>query len=141
MILADVVLLIMLVLTVILVAALVAGFIYVQYAIDDHLGRSILDGWARSAGVELVRVKRRRWRERTPFNRWASRNRTIYRALVRTDTSRPRAGWVRCGHWFWGLLIAHADVVWDEDDAKFALDTLKEPALVEAEPLWDRDIV
>lgn len=147
MILADVVLVIMLVLAVVLVAVAVAGFVSAHYAITDSLGRSILETWARSTGLEFIRVERRRWRQSTPFNRrgplftrWGSGDRVIYRVLVRTERSKPRAGWVRCGHWLWGLFIVHADVVWDPDDAKLVLKSPKEPASAPAGPLWDREI-
>jgi len=73
---------------------------------------AILQNWANQNRYRILR-QQYCWFWRGPFFWTSSKNQTIYYVTVEDRDGRRRTGWVRCGGWFWGLLVDVADVRWE----------------------------
>jgi hypothetical protein len=75
--------------------------------------RSVLEEWAGTNGYEILSSERR-WFRRGPFWWSTSRGQEVCYVTVRTSDGQVKRGWVRCGNWFFGLLMNDAAVRWDD---------------------------
>jgi hypothetical protein len=80
-----------------------------------HFGRSnsLLHSWAAQNGFRIVRQEYRTF-FRGPFFWTTTKGQTVYYVVVEDPTGKQRAGWVRCGGWWLGLLSDNVEVRWDE---------------------------
>lgn len=76
--------------------------------------RSLMRHWATRNGFEIIDLKHR-WIFKGPYFWNHSRCQPVFRVRVRDRHGNERAGWVRCGGWFTGVITDEATVIWDED--------------------------
>jgi hypothetical protein len=83
-----------------------------------HFSRSslLLEQWASDNGYELLRREYRVLR-RGPFFWTTSRGQTVYYVEIRDCQGHIRAGWVRCGSWWTGLLSDKVEAHWEDENA------------------------
>jgi len=91
---------------------LVAVFALVSWAWGGVRGASLLDGWARSQGLEIL-SQEECWFFKGPFFWTSSKGQKIYRVTVRDGEGTTRSGYVRCGGYWMGMLSDNVDVRWD----------------------------
>jgi hypothetical protein len=75
--------------------------------------RKVLRDWAETNGYVILSSEVR-WFRRGPFWWSTSKGQEVYYVTIRTSHGQVRRGWVRCGNWFFGLLLNDAAVRWDE---------------------------
>lgn len=51
-----------------------------------------------------------------PFFWTTSRSQSVYRVVVQDSKGKTRSGWVRCGHWLFGMQREQTEVIWDEEN-------------------------
>lgn len=73
---------------------------------------TILRNWASQHRYRIVQ-QQYCWFWRGPFFWTSSKNQVVYHVTVEDRDGRQRTGYVRCGGWFWGLLVDTAEVRWD----------------------------
>ena len=73
---------------------------------------AILDSWAAQNGYEIVE-KRQAWLNRGPFFWTSNKNQVVFLVIVRDRHGIQRKGWVRVGHWLFGMFFDQADVAWE----------------------------
>lgn len=78
----------------------------------DRVGE-LADRWARDNQYELVDSEYRFWRE-GPFWWRSSEAQVVQRITVRDRYGRERRGYLRSGHWLFGLWDDSVSVEWDE---------------------------
>ena len=94
---------------------LAGGVLAIALGIALSVRRSaeVLRGWADAEGFELLHSEPR-YLFRGPFSLTTEKGQTVYRVMVRDRSDRTRTGWVRCGHWFWGLSSDDTEVRWED---------------------------
>jgi hypothetical protein len=88
--------------------------IILQMVLVSRRSRAALEKWAEQNDIWIIEMDYRILR-RGPFFWTISRNQTVYRVTVVDRNSNSRRGWVRCGDWFWGVLLSdNVEVRWDD---------------------------
>jgi hypothetical protein len=80
-----------------------------------HFGRSnsLLQKWAAQNGYKIVGQEYRTF-FRGPFFWTTTKGQTVYYVTVEDAAGNRRAGWVRCGGWWFGMMSDAVEVRWDE---------------------------
>ena len=80
-----------------------------------HFSRSnsLLQKWAAQNGYKIVSQEYRTF-FRGPFFWTTTKGQTVYYVTVEDTPGNRRAGWVRCGGWWFGLMSDAVEVRWDE---------------------------
>src|SRR5204862_3092721 len=73
---------------------------------------SLLKRWAGRNSYRIIH-REHRWFFQGPFSWNLSNLPVVYRVTVEDQQGNLRGGWVRCGHWLWGLLSDGVEVRWD----------------------------
>src|SRR5947209_2918551 len=73
---------------------------------------SLLKRWAQRNGYRILH-REHRWLFQGPFSWNLSNLPVVYRIRVQDRQGNHRGGWVRCGHWLWGVLSDSVEVRWD----------------------------
>ena len=71
----------------------------------------ILGRWAADNGYDLLTIEHRFFRL-GPFWWRTSKGQVVYWVVVQDRSGVQRAGYVRVGSWFFGVLSDTADVIW-----------------------------
>ena len=92
--------------------------IFVTFAIlvviwQFSAARKTLEQWANANNYEILSSEHR-WLRMGPFWWSTSKSQQVYYVTIKTPDGQIRSGWVRCGSWFFGMLVDQADVRWDE---------------------------
>lgn len=83
-------------------------------ALMSSRSKTILKLWADANGFELLDSEERHLRL-GPFFFRTSRGQTVFYVTIRTRDGCIRKAWVRCGHWFGGVMFSdQATVEWAE---------------------------
>jgi len=89
-------------------ALVLVGLAWWQYTKADE----ILQRWANGAGMQIVSAQRRYFRT-GPFFMNQARGQFVYRIVVRDHSGTERAGWLKVGGLFVGVLSDESMVIWD----------------------------
>lgn len=93
---------------------IILGVVFVAVMILWTFTRSdsILHHWANQNGYRILQ-QQYCWFWRGPFFWTSSKNQTVYYVTVEDRDGRQRTGYVRCGGYFWGLLVDTAEARWE----------------------------
>lgn len=86
---------------------------FASLALRFSRSQSVLDQWADENGFEILHSEYRNF-FRGPFFLTTSKGQTVYYVRIRDRQGVERAGWVRCGGWFLGLMSDKAEVRWED---------------------------
>jgi hypothetical protein len=75
----------------------------------------LVTDWAVSEGYQLVSCKRR-WVDKGPFTWPARASWIVFAVVVASPNGRSRAGWIRVGGYWIGLLSSRLTVSWQDDE-------------------------
>ena len=89
----------------------------VGFAIYGQVTRAqtLLHKWVSENRYDLLSAENRVFRK-GPFM-WSGKNQVVYRVQVRDEQGNERNGWVRCGHFFLGVLVDQVEAKWDGEFA------------------------
>lgn len=88
------------------------AFLYSRYR--GTVAKTRVEKWAKSncfniESIELIHIS-----INDPFIFKRSSNQLTFRIQVRDCDGQIQAGWIRCGHWMFGLHIDRLSVQWDD---------------------------
>ncbi len=89
------------------------SLVVLSWAWGVSRGTSLLEGWARSHGLQIL-SQEECWFFKGPFFWTSSKGQKVYRVAVRDREGFERLGYVRCGGYWLGLMSDHVEVRWDE---------------------------
>ena len=98
---------------IVIVGVLFALLAVLAWVWGSSRGTSLLEGWASSAGLEILRQEEC-WFFKGPFFWTSSKSQRVYRVTVRDGAGRTRSGYVRCGGYLMGMMSDNVDVRWDD---------------------------
>ena len=73
---------------------------------------AILDAWANQNGYTILE-RRMAWFNKGPFFWTSSKNQVVFKVVVQDRHGGTRTGWVRVGHWLFGVLADTATEHWE----------------------------
>lgn len=74
--------------------------------------RQILDSWAAENGYNILSSDYR-WLCRGPYSWTLLGKQWVYYVVVRASDDTVRRGYVKCGSFWWGVLVNKSEVEWD----------------------------
>jgi hypothetical protein len=97
----------------VLAIVVLAGFVAFMLYLQIRRAQTLLRGWAKENGYEILGAEHRIFRK-GPYI-WSARGQAVYRVRVRDRAGVERLGWVRCGSWFAGVLSDKVESRWDQE--------------------------
>jgi hypothetical protein len=75
--------------------------------------RQVLKTWARENGYEILSSELR-FLSRGPYTWTLLGKQWVFHVAVRAGDGTVRTGYVKCGSFFWGVLVNKAEVAWSD---------------------------
>jgi hypothetical protein len=74
--------------------------------------RQILGKWAKDNNYQILSSEHRIF-TKGPFFWTSSRQQSVYYVVVRDSHGHEKSGWLRCGDYWFGMLIDRVEVIWE----------------------------